>query len=383
MPVSHQTQIRVRRVGEAARHRLVEAVARLVETFDRALAGAERLVVVVDVGRHQIGRFGVGAREQDRRHAHAIGREPRGDQLLDRFARRHQHLAAHVAALLHRGELVLEMHAGGARIDHRLHQLERVQHAAETGFGVGDDRREVIDVALAFHVLDLVGAHERVVDAPHDRRHRVDRIQRLVRIHLAGDVGVGCDLPARQVDRLQARLDLLHRLVAGQRAERIDERLVVDQLPQLFGAAPRQRVLDLQRAAQAHDIFRRVAALDAFPARILRPVLLQSCCFEIVVHAAPIVAVPTPTRRRISRLVRPSAGARLASRRVRQGARHFATCPPRIARAVVGRMGCPCPSRVAAMIVSATLHPNGNKSVTVLQHLMSRCTTIFSQYNQR
>jgi hypothetical protein len=62
-----------------------------------------------------------------------------------------------VAALLHRGELVLEVHAGGARLDHRLHQLERVQDAAESGFGIGDDRREVVDIALAFHVLDLVG----------------------------------------------------------------------------------------------------------------------------------------------------------------------------------------------------------------------------------
>jgi hypothetical protein len=44
-------------------------------------------------------------------------------------------------------------------------------------------------------------------------RHRVHRIERLVRIHLAGDVGVGGDLPARQVDRLEAGLHLLQRLV--------------------------------------------------------------------------------------------------------------------------------------------------------------------------
>ena len=157
-------QVGVRRIGEAARHRLVEAVARLVEALDRALAGQERFVVIVDVGGDEVGRLGVGAREQDRRHAHAVGGQPRGDQLLDRLARRHEHLAAHVTALLHRRELVLEVHAGGARLDHRLHQLERVQHAAEARFGVGDDRREEVDVALAFHVLDLVGARERVVD---------------------------------------------------------------------------------------------------------------------------------------------------------------------------------------------------------------------------
>jgi hypothetical protein len=41
------------------------------------------------------------------------------------------------------------VNARGARLDHRLHQLERVQHAAEAGLGVGDDGREEIDVALA------------------------------------------------------------------------------------------------------------------------------------------------------------------------------------------------------------------------------------------
>jgi hypothetical protein len=79
------------------------------------------------------------------------------------FARRHQHLAAHVAAFLHRGQLVFEVDAGAPGVDHRLHQLEGVEHAAEAGLGIGDDRREVVDVAgvarvLAFRPLDLVGA---------------------------------------------------------------------------------------------------------------------------------------------------------------------------------------------------------------------------------
>ena len=65
LPVSHQIMSAYARVGEAARDRLVEAVARLVEAFDRALAGEERLVVVVDVGRDEVRRFGVGAREDD------------------------------------------------------------------------------------------------------------------------------------------------------------------------------------------------------------------------------------------------------------------------------------------------------------------------------
>ena len=50
-------------------------------------------------------------------------------------------------------------------------------------------------------------------------------------------VVVGGDLPARQVDRLHAGLDLLHGLAAGQRAEAVDVGLVVHQVPQLLGAA--------------------------------------------------------------------------------------------------------------------------------------------------
>ena len=80
----------------------------------------------------------------ERRHAHHVGREPRGDERADELRRRHEHLAAHVAALLLGGELVLEVHARGARLDHRLHQLERVERAAEAGLGVGHDRREPV-----------------------------------------------------------------------------------------------------------------------------------------------------------------------------------------------------------------------------------------------
>ena len=63
---------------------------------------------------------------------------------------RDQHLAAQMAALLFGGELVLEVHAGGAGLDHRLHQFERVQRAAEAGLGVGDDRRDPVGATLAF-----------------------------------------------------------------------------------------------------------------------------------------------------------------------------------------------------------------------------------------
>ncbi len=184
-------------------------------------------VVRIAVGGDQVGRVGVGAGDHQRRHAEHVGRQTRGDQLLDRFLRGHQHLAAHMAALLHRRQLVFEVHAGGAGLDHRFHQLEGVQHAAEAGFRIGDDRQEVIGVAFAARLnlvrpLDLIGAAEGVVDALDDLRHRVRRIERLVRVHGRRAVGVRRHLPAGQVDRLDAGLGLLQRLAAGQRAQAVD-----------------------------------------------------------------------------------------------------------------------------------------------------------------
>jgi hypothetical protein len=193
-----------------------------------------------------------------------------------------------VAALLHRGQLVLEVHARGAGADHRLHQLEGVQHATKARFSVGDDRREEVDVVLVARVhaaraLDLVGALEGRVDALDHLGHRIDRIQRLVGVHRHVAVVVGRHLPARQVDGLDARLHLLHRLAGGQRAEAVDVRLGVDELPQLLGPEARQRVVDLHVAAQPDHVLGLVGPLDALPARVVVPFLAQ-CSRSLVGH---------------------------------------------------------------------------------------------------
>ena len=168
---------------------------------------------------------------------------------------RHQYLAAEMAAFLFGGELVLEMHACGTRFDHRLHQLVGVERAAETGLRIGDDRRHPISaVAIALEVGDLVGAAQRVVDPRHHARNRVHRIKRLVRIHLARDVGIGRDLPAGEIDCLEPALDLLTRLIAGQRPKGRQKRLGREQLPQPCGAQFCQRVPDAKRTGQAFDI---------------------------------------------------------------------------------------------------------------------------------
>jgi hypothetical protein len=56
------------------------------------------------------------------------------------------------------------MRAGRARFDHRLHQFESVQGAAESGLGVGDNRRKPVRPFAPFGVLNLIGALKRLID---------------------------------------------------------------------------------------------------------------------------------------------------------------------------------------------------------------------------
>ena len=140
-------EVRVRRVGEPARDRRVDPVADAEEALGRSLARAELAVELVDVARQERRGERVRAGDDQRRDVEHVGGEPGGDERPDELARRHEHLAAEVAALLLGGELVLEVDGRGAGLDVRLHDLERVQRAAEPGLGVGDDRREPVGVA--------------------------------------------------------------------------------------------------------------------------------------------------------------------------------------------------------------------------------------------
>ena len=167
------------------------------------------------------------------------------------------------------------MIAGGTGANHVLHEIERVQLATETGLGVGNDRREPVDTVIAVQRVKLVGADERVVDPFDHLGHRVDRVQALVRIHLAGQVCVRRHLPTGQVDGLEAGLDLLHGLVARERTQRVDEGLFVHQAPELLRALPGQGMLDPHRATQALDVFGRVVAANAVPAGIFIPSFLN------------------------------------------------------------------------------------------------------------
>ena len=253
----------VRGVRETAGDRHLDAAVDPVEPLGRAVARAERLVARVDVGGEELRAVGVGASDDERRDVHDVGRQARGDQRAHELARRHENLPAEVTAFLLGGELVLEVNAGGAGLDHRLHQFEGVQGPAESSLGVGDKGRHPGALHAAFGVLDLVGAEQGLVDPAHEARDRVRGVEALVRVGHSGRVRVGGDLPTGDVHRLETGLHHLHRLVAAQRAQGLHVLARVQQLPQSAGAQARKRVLDPHAATQSLHVILGVGALDA------------------------------------------------------------------------------------------------------------------------
>src|SRR5262249_30086697 len=147
-------------------------------------------------------------------------------------------------------ELVLEVDASRARLDHRLHQFESIQGAAEPGFGIRHNGSHPIDAVLSVEMMNLVGAQEGIVDPTRYVGNAISRVQTLIWIHLACIIRVGCDLPSTKVDGLQTSLHLLHSLIAGEGTERRHVRFVMEQLPESFGAKARERILDLDRPTQ-------------------------------------------------------------------------------------------------------------------------------------
>ena len=119
-------------VGQAT-DGLVEAVAGAVEAFDRALAGAEGFVVVVDVAGDEVAGFGIGAGHQHGRHAQGVGGQAGGDELAT-ASRVGTNTLPPMWPQSRRWPVGLpEVHAGGAGFDHGLHQLEGAEHATKAG----------------------------------------------------------------------------------------------------------------------------------------------------------------------------------------------------------------------------------------------------------
>ncbi len=194
-------QIGIRGIRQTAADRLLNARMGAVKTFAGAFAGNKTAVIGIAVGGDQICRIRIGTRNHQRRDAHHISGQTRSNQFLNRLLRGDQHLAAHMAAFLHRRQLIFEVNGRCTGFNHRFHQFEGIQNAAKTGFRISNDRQEVIHIAriVGFNTgcpLDLIRTTESVVDPIHYRRNRVCRVQRLIRIHAGCQVGICRHLPA-------------------------------------------------------------------------------------------------------------------------------------------------------------------------------------------
>src|SRR5579864_6382176 len=76
--------VRIRRVSYAARNGRIEPPANPEEAFAGTLAGEERVIARVNVAGQKVCAVRVGARENERRHAHHVRSQARCDQLLNR-----------------------------------------------------------------------------------------------------------------------------------------------------------------------------------------------------------------------------------------------------------------------------------------------------------
>ena len=151
--------------------------------------------------------------------------------------------------------MIFEMNACCSRFNHRFHQLISVQRAAKASFRISNNRREPIRARfLAFCGFNLVRAKQRAIDALYQIRCGVARIETLVGINVARRISIRGHLPSASINRFQPRLHHFNRLIPRDGAKRGNVRVCVHQIPEPLCSQPRQRVLDLDRAAQPQHI---------------------------------------------------------------------------------------------------------------------------------
>ena len=226
----------------------------------------------------QLRSIGIGSRDQDRRNVENIRSEARCDELLDRFPRRHQNLAAHVSAFLGRGQLIFKMNGGRAGFDHALHQFKCVQNSAEACFRVRHDRQHPVDRVMTVGMGNLVGSHQRVVDGAHHVRNAVCGIETLVGIHLPAQIRIRRHLPAAQIDGFQPGLGHLYSLVSCQGAKCRNVFLLVKQPPKLFCSCPSERMLHSHCSPKMSHVMFTVGADHSHPNEAHPMLLLKSFC---------------------------------------------------------------------------------------------------------
>ena len=90
-----------------------------------------------------------------------------------------------MTAFLLGGELVLKVHSGGARLNHRLGEFEGVEGPPKPASASATIRNEPIARLSPLSSIDMNGALQRVVNPPHQSGRTIDRVEALVGICLA------------------------------------------------------------------------------------------------------------------------------------------------------------------------------------------------------
>eukprot|EP00123_Amoebidium_parasiticum_P010021 comp19842_c0_seq1/m.23907 comp19842_c0_seq1/g.23907 ORF comp19842_c0_seq1/g.23907 comp19842_c0_seq1/m.23907 type:complete len:574 (+) comp19842_c0_seq1:210-1931(+) len=245
----------------------------------------ERVVTGVDVGRQEGGSLGVRAADNNALDAHYVELEAGSHQAVDVLLDGHQHLAAHVAALLGAGSLILQMDTSSAVLDEHLGQLHDGSQTTVAGVGIGNNGAQVIlegsaQALLHGHLgpgsaLAAIMEHlslEQVVDL---LGHGVHGVVGKIGAGLVGGRGSGRALPTGHVDRVEV-LGHLHHLDGVQSTERPRRGavllVVLQDLPHLLGLLVGSIGL-LHAAAERHNMLSTVGALDASKALGLEPFL--------------------------------------------------------------------------------------------------------------
>lgn len=103
------------------------------------------MVSGIDGGRDQRRGLRVGAGDNDEFCAHHVRLGPTGHKAVDVFLYRYHHLAGHVTTLFSARRLILNVNAGGARLDEHPNELQRCRKATVARIGIGDDGSQIVN----------------------------------------------------------------------------------------------------------------------------------------------------------------------------------------------------------------------------------------------
>jgi hypothetical protein len=245
----------------------------------------ERVIALVAPTVQEGRRLGVGASDDDPRHAHDVELEAGRVQPLDLFVDWHQDLARLMAALLHARLLILDVIAGNPGLDEATDQVADVGIAAVTGVGIRDEKWAVVDLGSPVEfrlghpqsgkMLVAIGGEQSTNDRSRLVGHLAQRVACQIRARVLLKRSLGRGGPAAQIDPLDSH-PLHHDGLTGRvGTEGRDRATLGEQLPQeiveLLRGDPRYRVVLRNRAPLLGHLSRRVQTRDALESGAVEP----------------------------------------------------------------------------------------------------------------